>query len=95
MKYHGDINSSKLIGVRLGDPMDLHFKWFFNSESQGESMVITLNHGDIYIMSEKATGFDCKQKKNPYLKHAVGSTNFTTIKNKKPIKRLNKKNIVK
>jgi hypothetical protein len=34
-----------------------------------------LHNGDMYIMSEKATGFDWKLKKVPSLRHAVGAEN--------------------
>ncbi len=37
---------------------------------------INVNHGDIYIMSEKASGFDWRKSKIYRLVHAAGSTKY-------------------
>jgi hypothetical protein len=39
-----------------------------------------LNHGDIYIMSDKAVGYDWKKRKIPTLRHAAGCKKFFNIK---------------
>ena len=37
---------------------------------------IKLNHGDIYIMSEKATGYDWKQRSKVRVVHAAGHIKY-------------------
>jgi hypothetical protein len=38
-----------------------------------------LEHGDMYVMSEKTTGFDWKSKTKYTLRHAAGCDKYTTI----------------
>lgn len=77
--FHGDSERRKVIGVRLGHSMPLHFQWFYDSNPIGERIILPLDGGDIYIMSEKAVGTDWKKKKIPTLRHATGCSKFTTI----------------
>jgi hypothetical protein len=79
--FHGDSERRKVIGIRLGwgESMPLHFQWFHNGESVGERIIIPLNGGDMYVMSEKAVGTDWKRKKIHTLRHATGSSHFTAI----------------
>ena len=42
-------------------------------------MLIQLNHGDMYIMSEKAVGNDWKLKNKPTLRHAAGAAKYTNL----------------
>jgi hypothetical protein len=74
--FHGDSERRKVIGVRLGASMDLHFQWYRQSEPIGERFKIPLNGGDIYVMSEKTVGTDWKQKKIYTLRHATGCAKF-------------------
>jgi len=56
-------------------------------ENQLEKRVkLSLNDGDIYVMSEKASGYDWKKKKLLTLRHAAGCEKFLTIKAKAPKK---------
>jgi hypothetical protein len=64
----------------MGETMPLYFKWFQNSEPVGEAFELILNDGDMYIMSEKAVGFDWLKKKIPTLRHSTGCSKFTGIK---------------
>ena len=48
----------------------------------GERVKVQLRHGDMYIMSEKATGSDWKCSSFLTLRHAAGCERFTTIKPK-------------
>ena len=51
--------------------MPLYFQWFKHRRRMGKVARIELNEGDIYIMSDKAVGWD---KKATYiLKHSTGS----------------------
>ena len=77
--YHGDGERKKVIGIRLGTTIPLVYQWFVNSKPVGCPIEINFNHGDIYIMSEKATGNDWKKKKIHTLRHAAGSKKFTNL----------------
>lgn len=70
--FHGDSERRKVVGVRLGGDEDLVFQWFYKGEEIGEKISIPLRGGDVYVMSEKATGTDWKLKNIKTLRHAVG-----------------------
>lgn len=89
--FHGDAERKKVIAVRLGASLPLHYQWFLNSEPVGKRVNLTLKHGDIYVMSEKASGHDWKTKKKATLRHAAGAKKFLTIKEKKPKSKKSKK----
>lgn len=80
--YHGDGERKKVIGIRVGATMDLQYNWFINSKAIGERVVLLLNEGDIYFMSEKSSGNDWKKKKIVTLRHAAGAKKYTTIADK-------------
>ena len=81
--FHGDSERRKVIGVRVGySSMPMYWQWFHNGDSIGKPIVVPLEPGDIYIMSEKAVGTDWKKKKIPTLRHATGCAKFTTINKK-------------
>jgi len=81
--FHGDSERKIVAACRLGEKISLHYNWFLRGESVGKRIKIDLNHGDMYIMSEKATGNDWKKKKTLTLRHAAGAKKYTTIKSKK------------
>lgn len=81
--FHGDAERKKVVGLRLGLSMAFHFNWFHNSKPIGKRVETILNSGDMYIMSEKATGFDWKKRSKITLRHAAGCKKFLTIKVKK------------
>ena len=60
--FHGDSERKKVIGIRMGASLPLHFQWFQKSIPTGSRLELSLNHGDIYIMSEKTTGNDWKKR---------------------------------
>lgn len=74
--YHGDAERSKTIGVRLGGDFPISYRWYYNSKPISENMEFNLCSGDIYIMSEKATGTDWKRKIIPTLRHAAGCAGY-------------------
>jgi hypothetical protein len=79
--YHGDGERRKVIGVRIGySSMPMYWQWYHRGEPLGEPIIIPLNAGDMYIMSEKAVGTDWKKKTIRTLRHATGCAKFTTIK---------------
>jgi hypothetical protein len=79
--FHGDSERRKVIGIRLGigESLPLHYQWFRHSEAVGERIVLNLNGGDMYVMSEKAVGTDWKKKKIYTLRHSTGCQKYTKI----------------
>ena len=78
--FHGDSERRKVIAVRLGNDCPLEYQWFYKSKPVGERTQFVLGHGDLYVMSEKATGWDWKKKNVYTLRHAAGCDKYTTIK---------------
>lgn len=76
--YHGDSERKKVIGIRLGASIALVYQWYYNKNPIGQKIRFILNHGDIYIMSEKATGNDWKKQSIYTLRHAAGSKKYTS-----------------
>ena len=81
--YHGDTERRRVIAIRMGDSFPLHYQWFQRSEPIGTRVILTLHHGDMYLMSDKAVGYDWGKKIVPTLRHAAGCAKFTSIKPKK------------
>jgi len=80
--FHGDTERKKVIAIRLGDKIPLCYVWYHNNQSVTNILQINnLEHGDMYIMSEKATGYDWKSKSKYTLRHAAGCKKYTTIQN--------------
>jgi len=79
--FHGDEERKKVVGMRLstGGCAPLHYQWFKNKQPIGQRAVIPLDDGDLYVMSEKASGNDENKKQIPTLKHATGPAKFTTL----------------
>ena len=77
--WHGDTERRKVVGIRLGKSIPLKFRWWYRNKSFGETLSVLLNHGDAYIMSEKAVGWDwvCPVKYGPTLRHSAGCENYT------------------
>jgi hypothetical protein len=79
ISFHGDAERLKVIAIRLGTSLPIYYNWFYKSEPKGQRMSIQLNHGDMYIMSEKAVGNDWKLKNKPTLRHATGAAKYTNL----------------
>lgn len=80
--FHGDTERRKVIGIRLGAKFPLHYQWFYYGKPIGDRFILEPEHGDFYVMSDKATGYDWKKKSLTTLRHAAGSDKFTTIVSK-------------
>ncbi len=74
--FHGDSERKRVVGVRMGADLPLHYQWYLQGNPIGERMIIELHHGDIYVMSEKAVGNDWKRRTIPTLRHATGSAKY-------------------
>ena len=81
--FHGDAERRKVFGIRLAEDgtvtPPLHFQWFRKSNPIGDRIIIPLNAGDMYVMSEKAVGTDWLKKNTYTLRHATGAPKYTTI----------------
>ena len=74
--WHGDGERRKVVGVRVGETMSFHARWYHQSEIVSPTVKVRLAHGDVYILSEKAVGTDWKSRKAWTLRHAAGSAKF-------------------
>lgn len=81
--YHGDTERRIVVAARLGDSFPLAYQWYHRFQPIGPRVDLHLNHGDMYIMSSKAVGFDWKSSSKPTLRHAAGFGKWITPKVKK------------
>ena len=70
--FHGDSERKKVIACSLGETRPIHWQWFHKSKPIGPRIKFELHNGDMYIMSEKTTGFDWKLRSKKTLRHAAG-----------------------
>jgi len=77
--WHGDINRKIVIGLRLGASMQICFNWFQRTSPVGKKFEAVLNHGDLYIMSEKTTGNDYRDAKKLTLRHSAGAQKHSKV----------------
>lgn len=77
ISFHGDTERKKVIAARVGASLPLVFRWYYNDKPVSDNIEIKLNHGDMYIMSEKAVGFDWKERSILTLRHAAGCPKYT------------------
>ncbi len=78
--FHGDAERRKVVAVRLGASLPLHYQWFQEGKPVGQRIKLLLHHGDMYVMSEKAVGTDWRKRKILTLRHAAGCEKFLKIK---------------
>lgn len=81
--WHGDAERKKVVAVRIGAPMKLQYRWYLQHKPVSDVIDLTINGGDIYIMSEKATGYDWKQSSKRTLRHRAGGAKFLAKEDKK------------
>lgn len=77
--YHGDGERKIVIGMRLGASIPLHYHWFHKGSPIGPTIKFNIHGGDIYIMSEKATGYDWKSRNIKTLRHAAGAPKYLKL----------------
>lgn len=77
--YHGDSERRKVIGIRLGSALALHYQWFNKSKAVGNNIKINLDGGDMYVMSEDAVGTNWKKSSLFTLRHAAGCDTYTKL----------------
>ena len=76
--FHGDVERNRVVCLTLGASMVLRYKWLAPADEIGPlgMMDIRLFHGDIYVMSEKATGYDWHNEAVLRVVHAAGSRKY-------------------
>lgn len=74
--YHGDAERKIVIGLRLGASFPLTYYWYMGKNRISQRVTINLDHGDLYVMDEKACGFDYKRRNIPTLRHAAGCDKY-------------------
>ena len=77
--FHGDGERRIVIALRLGASLPIHYQWFLRNKPVGSRVEAIINHGDMYIMSEKAVGTDWKSSSIYTLRHAAGCAKFLKI----------------
>lgn len=73
--FHGDSERKKVLAASLSDKgvvREIRWKWFHNSKRVGDEYIVHLNSGDMYVMSEKASGFDWRKRSQVTLRHGAG-----------------------
>ena len=53
--------------------------WFYKSKPISSPIEVKLNSGDVYIMSEKAVGYDWTKRIIPTLRHAAGANKYISL----------------
>ena len=76
--FHGDSERKIVICLCLGTSSILRYCWRMPgmSEKFGKPIDIRVEHGDIYVMSEKATGYDWRFRSKVRVVHAAGSSKY-------------------
>jgi hypothetical protein len=82
--YHGDSERKRVICCSLGTPTSLYFYWRGpgSSDACSQKFEFKLVHSDIYIMSEKATGYDWRMRSRYRLVHGAGASAYVEPKPK-------------
>ena len=72
--WHGDAERKIVMCLSLGRTAYLRFAWRKPGSSENIGMQeFKIRHGDFYVMSEKATGFDWRMRSKWRLVHSAGS----------------------
>lgn len=65
--FHGDSERKKIITASLGGTRPIHWQWYYQSKPIGPRIKVKLKNGDMYIMSEKASGWDWKLRSKKHI----------------------------
>jgi hypothetical protein len=78
--FHGDTERVVVICISIGcDNYPMRWQWFKAGMPVGKSIDITLNSGDVYIMSEKAVGAEWKKSSIYTLRHSAGAEKYRSL----------------
>lgn len=75
--FHGDTERRIVIGFRVGSEMNLVYEYYHQAKRIGARYEFILGPGDLYAMSNKATGYDWRSTSKVTLRHAAGSEKVT------------------
>lgn len=81
--YHGDTERAMVVCITIGggeEGFKLCWQWFKDGYPKGENIEVSLNDGDMYIMSEKAVGMEWKLRKKYTLRHAGGAEKYRSLR---------------
>ena len=70
---HRDKERKRLCGIRLGGDFPINFRWHHGSIRCSDVKSINLSHGDVFIMSELATGYSKEKITKLFLKYSEGT----------------------
>jgi hypothetical protein len=70
--FHGDAESTNVCALRFGVTFPFSYQWFQNSLPVGHRFCKDLDHGTLYLMSQKAVGKDWKKRSILTLRHCAG-----------------------
>lgn len=68
----GDQDRRFVVGVQLGAMMKMAFTWYYHESPFSQPVVIELQHGDIFMLSDKAVGHDVNRKAIATLRRTCG-----------------------
>ena len=71
--FHGDAERKRVIACSLGASRPIHWQWYQKSKEVGPRFMFELNAGDMYVMSEKTSGYDWRRRNVLTLRHAAGT----------------------
>ncbi len=76
--FHGDSERRVVICLSLGGEMTLRYCWRLPGSSAHPypPVDIRVGHGDVYVMSEKATGHDWRLRGSTRVVHAAGAPKY-------------------
>lgn len=80
--WHGDAERRRVVGCRTGASMPLAYQWFHHSKPVGSTCRLELHHGDVYVMGDKAVGYDWRRPSQLTLRHAAGAAKFLALPKK-------------
>jgi alkylated DNA repair dioxygenase AlkB len=69
--WHGDSERKIVIAARIGE-LPLWYRWYRKGEPIGSKIKLEVHSGDVYVMSQKATGNDWKKRTMMTLRHGAG-----------------------
>ena len=52
--YHGETERRRVVAIRVGATMPLHYQWYQDHVPVGDTFSVTLEEGDMYVMGSKA-----------------------------------------
>lgn len=64
-------SSNREVGFAIGSPMFLQFCWFHESQQCSGFINIPVQHGDLYILSEVASGLKREKQTGLYVKNSL------------------------